>query len=78
MLDFPKIDASESNLHRSLTNCPNIGDQDNIGVYMQDLDAAGIPMFLKSVDAYGTIAQAVNLTLQSGVPHIGVAVGCCE
>jgi hypothetical protein len=45
------------------------GFQEGLGEWMQELDAAGIPFFLKSVDYAGPIYEAQQLAQASGVPH---------
>ena len=46
------------------------GNQRGLGDWMQCLDAAGIPFFLKSVDSAGQVFEAVQLKAASGVPHV--------
>jgi hypothetical protein len=41
-----------------------------IGVWMQRLDEAGVPFFLKSADNSGPLVEAQNLMRASGVPHV--------
>lgn len=45
------------------------GNHNGIGDYFRALDGAGIPIFLKSVDHYGTCHELVGLMRQSGVDH---------
>jgi PKD repeat protein len=46
------------------------GNQQGLGEWMRCLDAAGVPFFLKSVDAAGSIWEAAQLKAASGVPHV--------
>ena len=46
------------------------GNQTGLGKWMECLDAAGVPFFLKSVDAAGSILEAAQLRAASGVPHV--------
>ena len=46
------------------------GNPTGIGDYMRALDAAGIPMVLKSVDHYGPIFEAQEIMKKSNVPHL--------
>ncbi|MEM8858121.1 MAG: hypothetical protein AAGD96_07365 [Chloroflexota bacterium] len=46
------------------------GDNRGINDWMQQLDAAGIPFFLKSVDDAGALADAQAIAKKSGVPHV--------
>ena len=45
------------------------GNLTGIGRWMRQLDAAGIPFFLKSADHYGVLFEAARIAAQSGVPH---------
>jgi hypothetical protein len=45
------------------------GNMTGIGDWMKRLDAAQIPFFLKSVDNYGPLFEAVGYMKASGVPH---------
>lgn len=45
------------------------GDMEGLSEWMRQLDAAGIPFFLKSVDYAGPIYEAQQLAKASGVPH---------
>ncbi len=45
------------------------GNMNGIGVWMQRLDEAGVPFFLKSADNAGPLLEAQNLMRASGVPH---------
>lgn len=45
------------------------GNMTGIGDHFQDLDSAGIPVFLKSVDNYGPIFELSQLARQSGINH---------
>ena len=45
------------------------GNRNGLGRWMQSLDAAGVPFFLKSVDDAGPILEAQQLMEESGVPH---------
>lgn len=45
------------------------GNMNGLGVWMQRLDAAGVPFFLKSADNSGPLVEAQNLMRASGVPH---------
>ncbi|MEM9776417.1 MAG: hypothetical protein AAF902_17705 [Chloroflexota bacterium] len=46
------------------------GDNRGINAWMQQLDAAGIPFFLKAVDDAGPLADAQAIAKNSGVPHV--------
>eukprot|EP00054_Salpingoeca_dolichothecata_P018815 m.116178 g.116178 ORF g.116178 m.116178 type:complete len:319 (-) comp23024_c1_seq1:37-993(-) len=46
------------------------GNHDNIGTYMEQLDAAGLPFVIKDVDEYAPLAQAAALRNKSGIPHV--------
>jgi PKD repeat protein len=46
------------------------GNQNGLGIWMECLDAGGVPFFLKSVDAAGSIWEAARLKAASGVPHV--------
>jgi hypothetical protein len=46
------------------------GNRNGIGEWMRNLDAAGVPFFLKSADDAGPIYEAQLLAQASGVPHI--------
>lgn len=46
------------------------GNPTGIGDYMRALDAAGIPMVIKSVDHYGPVFEAQEIMKKSGVPHV--------
>ncbi|MEZ4593373.1 MAG: NBR1-Ig-like domain-containing protein [Chloroflexota bacterium] len=46
------------------------GNPTGIGDYMRALDAAKIPMVLKSVDHYGPIFEAQEIMKKSNVPHV--------
>ncbi|MFQ5937732.1 MAG: discoidin domain-containing protein, partial [Acidiferrobacterales bacterium] len=46
------------------------GNQNGLGIWMECLDAAGVPFFLKSADAAGPIWEAARLKAASGVPHV--------
>jgi hypothetical protein len=45
------------------------GNLTGIGDWMAELDAAGVPIFLKSVDVAGPLYEAQLLAHASGVPH---------
>lgn len=45
------------------------GNMNGLGIWMQRLDAAGVPFFLKSVDNAGPLAEAQELIRNRGVPH---------
>lgn len=45
------------------------GNMNGLGTWMQRLDTAGVPFFLKSVDNAGPLVEAQNLARNSGVPH---------
>ncbi|MGB3712885.1 MAG: hypothetical protein WA996_00485 [Candidatus Promineifilaceae bacterium] len=45
------------------------GNLTGIGDWMADLDAAGVPIFLKSADVAGPLYEAQLLAQASGVPH---------
>jgi hypothetical protein len=47
-----------------------LGNQTGLGDFMIELDAAGVPFFMKSVDDAGILYQAQQLAQASGVPHI--------
>ena len=51
-------------------HCGPGGNPTGIGDYMRTLDAAGIPMVIKSVDHYGPVFEAQEITKKSGVPHV--------
>jgi hypothetical protein len=46
------------------------GDPDGLDEWMQRLDVAGVPFFLKSVDNAEPLYKAQLLMQQSGVPHV--------
>ncbi|MCA9938393.1 MAG: M23 family metallopeptidase [Anaerolineales bacterium] len=46
------------------------GNRQGIGDYFQQLDTAGRPAVLKSVDDYGVCRELAALRQQSGVPHV--------
>jgi hypothetical protein len=46
------------------------GNQNGLGDWMRCLDAAGVPITLKSVDSAGQILEAAQLGATSGVPHV--------
>ncbi len=46
------------------------GNRQGIGNYFQQLDAAGRPAVVKSVDDYGVCRELAALRQQSGVPHV--------
>lgn len=46
------------------------GNRTGLGNWMQTLDTAGVPFFLKSVDDSGPLVEAQELIRNSGVPHI--------
>lgn len=46
------------------------GNHNGLGEWMQCLDAAGVPFFLKSVDSAGVILEAAQLWEASRVPHV--------
>lgn len=46
------------------------GNQDGLGDYMARLDAVGVPVFLKSIDAAGSLWELQEMRKKSGVPHI--------
>lgn len=48
------------------------GNHRNIGTYYRDLDAAGIPAFIKSVDHYGHCHELLEIAKGSTVPHQAV------
>lgn len=45
------------------------GNATGIGTWMERLDAAGVPFFLKSVDSAGPLTEAQEMVKASGVPH---------
>lgn len=45
------------------------GNQTGIGTWMERLNAAGVPFFLKSVDNAGPLTEAQAMAKASGVPH---------
>jgi len=45
------------------------GNQTGIGTWMERLNAAGVPFFLKSVDNAGPLTEAQAMVKASGVPH---------
>lgn len=45
------------------------GNQTGIGTWMERLNAAGVPFFLKSVDNAGPLTEAQAMVRVSGVPH---------
>ncbi|MDX1687484.1 MAG: hypothetical protein R3248_05835 [Candidatus Promineifilaceae bacterium] len=45
------------------------GNQTGIGTWMERLNAAGVPFFLKSVDNAGPLTEAQEMVRSSGVPH---------
>lgn len=45
------------------------GDAQGLGEWMRQLDAAGVPFFLKSADSAGQLLEAQELMRISGVPH---------
>ena len=45
------------------------GNQTGIGTWMERLNTAGVPFFLKSVDNAGPLAEAQAMVKASGVPH---------
>lgn len=45
------------------------GNQTGIGTWMERLNAAGVPFFLKSVDNAGPLTEAQEMVKESGVPH---------
>ncbi len=46
------------------------GDAAGLSTWMETLDRAGIPFFLKSVDHAGPLLEAQRLREKSGVPHV--------
>lgn len=46
------------------------GNQTGIGEWMQRLDAAGVPFFLKSVDSSSALVEAQEIARRSDVPHV--------
>ena len=46
------------------------GNQTGLGDWMRSLDKAGIPFMIKSVDSYGPVFEASQLTKKSGVNHV--------
>ncbi len=46
------------------------GNQNGLGIWMECLDAARVPFFLKSADAAGPIWEGARLKAASGVPHV--------
>ncbi|MFT5194301.1 MAG: hypothetical protein ACI9EW_000956 [Cellvibrionaceae bacterium] len=48
------------------------GYLDGIGDYFRQLDAAGVPIFIKGVDGGGVIYEVQELAKVSGVPHVMV------
>lgn len=46
------------------------GNMNGVGVWMERLDEAGVPFFLKSADNSGPLVEAQNLMRASGVPHV--------
>ncbi len=49
------------------------GNQTGIGDYMRQLDAAGVPFILKSVNNVGLAVEGATLAKASGVPHVIVS-----
>jgi hypothetical protein len=45
------------------------GNRNGLGEWMRNLDAAGVPFFLKSVDDSGPLVDAQELMRESDVPH---------
>jgi hypothetical protein len=46
------------------------GNPTGIGDWMRNLDAAGIQFYIKSVDTYGVLNEAVELARNSGIRHV--------
>jgi hypothetical protein len=46
------------------------GNHTGLGNWMQTLDTAGVPFFIKSVDDTGPLVEAQELMRNSGVPHV--------
>lgn len=46
------------------------GNRSGIGNWFQTLDAAGVPLMIKSVDDYGPLFEVSQLAKQSGVDHL--------
>lgn len=46
------------------------GNQTGIGEWMQRLDAAGVPFFLKSVDSSSALLEAQEILRRSDLPHV--------
>ena len=46
------------------------GNRNGLGIWMNRLDEAGVPFFLKSVDDSGPLVEAQNIVAHSGVEHI--------
>lgn len=53
------------------------GNHTGLGEWIRCLDAARVPLFLKSVDSAGPIFEAVQRKAVSGVPHTLVYRKCC-
>lgn len=47
----------------------NGGHQQGLGDYLEVLNEAGIPFFIKSVDSYGVCGEAADLMRDSSIPH---------
>jgi hypothetical protein len=45
------------------------GNRNGLGVWMNRLDEAGVPFFIKSVDDSGALVEAQNILANSDVPH---------
>ena len=45
------------------------GNRNGLGEWMQRLDAAGVPFFLKSADDFGPLFEAQEIVRQSDTPH---------
>jgi hypothetical protein len=45
------------------------GNRNGLGDWMRQLDGAGVPFFLKSVDDAGPLVEAQQIAAQSGLPH---------
>ena len=45
------------------------GNRTGLGDWMNRLDAAGVPFFLKSVDDSGALVEAQNIVARSGIDH---------
>ncbi|MEW5989529.1 MAG: hypothetical protein AB1791_23115, partial [Chloroflexota bacterium] len=46
------------------------GNANGLGDWFDQLDAAGVPFFIKSVDSAGPVFEAQEIARNSGVPHV--------